>query len=60
MMSKHGKICTSLFDEIRCINLKVIVPMVICIILHVSKDLKPIPILKALLSKFMNLLKEKI
>lgn len=60
IISKHDKIFGLSFDEIRCINPKIIVLMVIFIILYVTWDLKLILVPKALLFILMNLLKEKI
>lgn len=60
MISKYGIIFASSPNEIGYINLKIIVSIVIFIIPHMPWNLKPITILKALLSKLMNLLKEKM
>ncbi|KAL2623969.1 hypothetical protein R1flu_008214 [Riccia fluitans] len=46
--------------EIGCVDPKVIAPMVIFTMPHVPWDLKPIPVLRAMLSKLIDLLKEKM
>lgn len=56
----QDKVYISSSNEIRCINLMVIAPMVIFISPHVHWNLKPILVSKALLPKLVNLLKEKI
>ncbi|KAL3685370.1 hypothetical protein R1sor_003392 [Riccia sorocarpa] len=60
MIARHGKAFAFSEDEIGCVDPKVIAPMVIFTIPHVPWDLKPIPVPRALLSKLIDLLKEKM
>ena len=60
MLSKHGKAFASSPDEIGCVQPSVVAPMVIFTVPHVPWDLKPIPVPRALLSKLIELLKEKM
>ncbi len=60
MLSKHGKAFTLTYDEIRCIDSTIVVPMILFTIPHVPWDLKPIPMSRALLPKLIDLLKEKV
>lgn len=54
MISKHNKAFASSSNEIGCINLKFIVPIVIFTISNIPWDLKPIYVPKALLPKLMS------
>ena len=58
MLSKHGKAFASLPHE--SVYPSVVTPMVIFIVPHVPWDLKPISVPRALLSKLVDLLKEKV
>ena len=60
MLSKHGKAFASSPDEIGCVQPSVVAPMVIFTVPHAPWDLKPIPVLRALLPKLVSLLKEKM
>jgi hypothetical protein len=60
MLSRHGKAFASSPDEIGCVQPSMVVPMVIFTVPHVLWDLKPILVPKALLTKLVNLLKEKM
>jgi hypothetical protein len=60
MLSKHGKAFALSLDGIRCVQSSMVAPMVIFTVPHVPWDLKPISVPRALLSKLVNLLKEKM
>lgn len=58
MISKYVKVFASSLDEIRCINPKVIAPMVIFYCSTSTLEFKINSYVKALLSKLINLLKK--
>ena len=60
MLSKYGKAFVSSPNEIRCMQPSMVSPMVIFTVPHVPWDLKPIPVLRALLPKLVKILKEKM
>ncbi|KAL3682736.1 hypothetical protein R1sor_000758 [Riccia sorocarpa] len=60
MLAKHGKAFAFDPDEIDCVDLSVVTPMVIFTVPHVPWDLRPIPVPRAYLPKLMDLLKEKM
>jgi hypothetical protein len=60
MIQRHGKAFAFNYDEIGCVDPKMITPMVIFTVPHVPWDLKPIPVPKAMVPKIVEMLKEKI
>ena len=60
MLERHGKAFAFYPNEIGCADPKIIEPMVIFTIPHVSWNLKPIPVPRAHIPKLIKLLKEKV
>ena len=60
MLERHGKAFMSYPDEIGCANPRIIEPMVIFTIPHVTWNLKSILVPRAHIPKLIKLLKEKI
>ena len=60
MLEQHGKAFAFTSKEIGCVDLKIVEPMVIFTIDHVSWNLKPIPVPWAHIPKVIDLLKEKV
>ena len=60
MLERHGIAFVFYPNEIRCVDPRLIEPMVIFTIPHVSWNLKPIPVPRAHIPKLIKLLKEKI
>lgn len=56
----HGKAFASSPDEIGCVNLKIVAFKVIFIVPHMPWNLNPIHVPKTLLTKLVNLLKERM
>ena len=57
MLERHGIAFVFYPNEIRCVDPRLIEPMVIFTIPHVSWNLKPIPVPKAHIPKLIKLLK---
>ena len=60
MLEQHGKAFTFTSREIGCIDPKIVEPMVIFTIDHVSWNLKPIPVPRAHILKVIDLLKHRL
>ena len=60
MIESHGRAFAFSSGEIGCVNPKIAEPMVIFTLPHVPWSMKPIPVLRAHISKLIELLKEKI
>ena len=60
MLERHGKTFTFYPNEIGCADPRIIEPMVIFTIPHVSWTLKPILVPRAHIPKLIKLLKEKV
>ena len=60
MLEQHGKSFAFTSKEIECVDPKIVQPMVIFTIDHVSWNLKPIPVPQAHIPKIIDLLKEKV
>ena len=60
MLERHGKSFAFLSEDIACVDLTIVEPMLIFIVAHVPWNLKPIPVLRAHIPKLMELLKEKL
>ena len=59
-IESHGRAFAFSSGEIGCVNPKIVDPMVICTVPHVSWNIKPIPVPRAHIPKLIELLKEKI
>ena len=60
MLEQHGRAFAFTSSEIGCANRKIVEPMVIFTIDHVSWNLNPIPVSLAHIPKIIDLLKEKV
>jgi hypothetical protein len=60
MISRHEKAFAFKIEEIGCVNPQEVAPMIVFTVLHIPWDLKLIPVPKALLPQFVELLKEKV
>ena len=58
MLEQHGKEFAFTSSEIGCVDPKIVEPMVIFTIDHVSWNLKPIPVPRAHIPKVIDLLKD--
>ena len=60
MLERHGRAFTFSPEEIECVDLTVVAPMVIFTVLHVPWNLKPVPVPRADIPELIELLKEKV
>ena len=60
MGGRHGKAFAFSSEEIGCVNPKIMEPIVILTVPHVSWNLKPIPVPRAYIPKLTELLKQKV
>ena len=60
MLEQHGKTFAFTSRAIRCVDPKIVEPMLIFMIDHVPWNLKPIPVPRVHISKIIDLLQEKV